>query len=208
VSRPEYKKDFPARLKKARLERNLTLKQLAAAVGVSFQTVQRWETGERVPEFIAATNLARVLQDALGEPWLLVHAEPPTIREIPIQAYVAAGRPIDEVIEDQTVAVDPDFIRVAGDVCALRVRGESMLDHHILDNDVLICRKTTEPRNKSVVVVDLRDGMGASVKFWSRRGDTVRLSSNPEAANGEQFSFSAVKLGKVYEIVGLVRSLK
>lgn len=206
LSRPVYKKDFHVQFAKARAVSGLTLKGLAAKIGVSFQTIQRWEKGIRTPERIAAQKAAHVLQSDFGEPWLTEFSRQP-ITEIPVVAYVAGGRPIDEVIEGETVSVDPSFIRIIGDICALKVKGDSMVGQHIVENDILICRRTAEPRNKSVVVVDFREGIGASVKFWYRRGDAVRLSSDRDANEGEKFEYSAAKLGKVYEVVGLVRSL-
>lgn len=208
LSRPNYKKGFPARLTAARDRAKLTLEQLAAKVGVSFQTIQRWEKGERKPERISAQRLAEVLQDNLGEPWLSQYATS-RLQTIPIVAKVAAGKPIDFEVEDETITVDPEFIHLYGDICALRVMGDSMIEHHILDRDVLICHRTPEPRNGSIVVVDFREGIGASVKFWTQKGDTVRLASEryPQV-NSERFEYSTAKLGKVYEVVGLIRSLR
>jgi repressor LexA len=208
MSRPNYKKGFPGRLTTARRRLDLSLKQLGDMVGVSLQTIQRWEKDERKPERISAQRLAEVLQDDLGEPWLSQYATS-RLQTIPVVAKVAAGRPIDFEVEDETITVDPEFIHTYGDICALRVTGESMVEHHILDKDVLICRRTPEPRNGSIVVVDFREGIGASVKFWTRKGDVVRLASerHPQG-DSEQFEFSAAKLGKVYEVVGLVRSLR
>jgi SOS-response transcriptional repressor LexA len=207
LSRPVYKKDFHVRFQRARADSKLTLKELATRVGVSFQTIQRWEKGERTPERIAAQKAAQVLQTDFGEPWLSRYASE-TLVEIPVIAFVAGGRPIDQVIEGETVAVDPRIIKITGEICGLKVKGDSMTDQHILDQDVLICRKTAEPRNKSIVVVDFREAIGASVKFWYRRGDAVRLSSDRDAKEGEKFEYSAAKLGKVYEIVGLIRSVR
>jgi len=206
LSRPVYKKDFHLHFERARKHSKLTLKELGAKIGVSFQTIQRWEKGERTPERIAAQKAAQVLQSDFGETWLSDYAREPLV-EIPVVAIVAGGQPIDEVIEGESISVDPAIIKITGEICALKVRGNSMVGQHILDKDIIICRKTAEPRNKSVVVVDFREGIGASVKFWYRRGDAVRLSSDREAHEGEKFEYSAAKLGKVYEVVGLVRSL-
>ena len=51
----------PARLKRAREEKEFTQKALAAAVGVSYQTYQFWEHGRQVPRVDSLLRLAEVL---------------------------------------------------------------------------------------------------------------------------------------------------
>jgi repressor LexA len=208
VSRPDYKKSFPDRFKRARKLSGLTLKQLAPRVGVSFQTIQRWETGERTPERIAAQKAAEVLQDSFGEPWLTSYATKQQ-RDVPVEARVAAGRPIEYYeAGDETITIDPNFIRSAGDLTALRVSGDSMVEDHILNGDILICRKTPEPRKSSIVVVDFKGQRGASVKHWERKGDVIYLSSDPDLPISEKQAFQTWEVGKVFEVVGLIRSLR
>jgi SOS-response transcriptional repressor LexA len=147
----------------------------------------------------------RKLNDPLGLESLV------DLREVPIVAKVAAGEPIDER-EEGHVAVDPDLIPITKDACALRVKGESMVAHHILDQDTLICRKTAEPRNRSVVVVDFLES-GATVKFWHRSNGKMWLSPDPEAkspdeAQGQIFEYSETRQGKVYEVTGLIRKMR
>ena len=43
------RKEFAYRLKDLRMEKGLTLKQLSEHIGVSFNTISRWEREERVP---------------------------------------------------------------------------------------------------------------------------------------------------------------
>lgn len=59
----------------ARERLSLTLKQLEKEVGVSFQTIQRWEKGERIPERSNAIRLAEICGEDFGQAWLKPHAQ-------------------------------------------------------------------------------------------------------------------------------------
>ena len=66
-----------------------------------------------------------------------------------------------------------------GDVFALEVSGESMINEQICDGDYVICRKTATAENGQVVVA-LIDGGEATLKTFYREGDRVRLQpANP-----------------------------
>ncbi len=52
------RKEFAYRLKDLRMEKGLTLKQLSEHIGVSFNTISRWEREERVPNIENIVTLA------------------------------------------------------------------------------------------------------------------------------------------------------
>ncbi len=53
------RKEFAYRLKDLRMEKGLTLKQLSEHIGVSFNTISRWEREERVPNIENIVALAK-----------------------------------------------------------------------------------------------------------------------------------------------------
>ena len=59
--------DFGARLAYLRKEARLTQEELAEKIGVSRQTVTRWETGETIPALDALINLAAAFAISLNE---------------------------------------------------------------------------------------------------------------------------------------------
>ena len=122
--------------------------------------------------------------------------------EVPILGTVPAGRPI-EAIEDRqgTVAVSS---RIRGELFALKVRGDSMIDDGILEGDVVIVRKQHEAQNGDVVIAMI-DGE-ATVKRFEKKGTRARLlPANPRYAPIEiPPSREPVIQGKV---VGLHRDL-
>jgi repressor LexA len=99
-------------------------------------------------------------------------------RGLPLLGRIAAGSPIlaEENI-DERVNVDPGLFRPRADFL-LRVRGDSMKDANILDRDLLAVHRTSQVRNGQIVVA--RIGNEATVKYYRRQGDLVRLlPANP-----------------------------
>jgi repressor LexA len=92
---------------------------------------------------------------------------------IPIVGTVSAGLPqlAVESIEG-FCAVSPEWIK--GDGCFfLKVRGDSMIEAHILDGDLALIRPQSTAENGEIVVV-LIDG-AATLKRFYHEGDHIRL---------------------------------
>ncbi len=126
---------------------------------------------------------------------------------IPLLGRIAAGAPITAVenLED-TIPLRPDWLGTGGqDVFALRVRGDSMIDAHIVDGDLVLVRKQ-ESAGSGDIVAALLDGE-ATVKRLGREGGAVVL--RPEHPTMKPIVVEAGRgdfriLGKV---VGIVRQL-
>ena len=99
--------------------------------------------------------------------------------DVPILGTVPAGRPV-EAVENMLGSLSiPD--RWRGDVYALRVTGESMIDAGILDGDYVIVKKQSEAEDGDIIVA-LLDGE-ATVKYLERKNGRVRLlPANPRFA--------------------------
>lgn len=101
---------------------------------------------------------------------------------VPIVGEVAAGSPIlaEEMVEgelelDSTLVPDPRCY-------LLRVRGESMINAHICDGDLILVRPQLEARNGEIVVVLIEDSV--TLKRYFKREGFVELK--PE--NGQMAS--------------------
>ena len=98
---------------------------------------------------------------------------------IPLVGRVAAGSPIlaIEHIESR-YRVDPQMFTPRADYL-LRVRGLSMRDAGILDNDLLAVHATTQVRNGQIVVARLGDEV--TVKRYQQEGYHAKLlPENPD----------------------------
>lgn len=92
---------------------------------------------------------------------------------IPVVGHVAAGEPImsEQHIEDY-YPIDPGLFYPRADYL-LRVRGMSMCDIGILDNDLLAVHATKDVHNNQIVVARVEDEV--TVKRFRQRGNIVTL---------------------------------
>ena len=105
--------------------------------------------------------------------------EPGGTVELRLAGRVAAGKPIEAILDYETVKV-PEELLGRGENFALRVKGDSMVGDGICDGDVIIVRRSGDAENGQTVVA-LIDDHEATVKRFRRNGDgTVTLSpANP-----------------------------
>jgi repressor LexA len=97
--------------------------------------------------------------------------------DIPLLGAVPAGRPI-EAIADSGMGFVTIPAKWRGELYALRVTGESMIEAGILDGDFVVVHKQADARNGDIIVAMI-DGE-ATVKYLERRGAQVRLlPANP-----------------------------
>jgi repressor LexA len=109
----------------------------------------------------------------------LAGAPPSGRRTVPILGRIAAGLPLlAEENREGDLAVDVSALPGGGeDVFALRVRGESMIDAHICDGDLVLVRRQDSAQPRDIVVALLDDGADAeaTVKRYFRDGERVVL---------------------------------
>ena len=120
--------------------------------------------------------------------------------EIPLLGLVAAGQPIEAILAHETVSAPKSMIG-RGRMFALRVRGDSMIDENIQDNDIIIVSSQETAENGQMVVA-LIDGNYATVKKFYREPDFIRL----EPAN-PQFKPIFIKTPGRLQVQGVVRGL-
>ena len=120
--------------------------------------------------------------------------------EIPLLGLVAAGQPIEAILAHETVAA-PKNMMGRGRMFALRVRGDSMIEENIQDNDIIIVSSQQTAENGQMVVA-LIDGNYATVKKVYKETDFIRL----EPAN-PQFKPIFIKTPERIQIQGIVRGL-
>src|SRR5262249_21865051 len=82
--------------------------------------------------------------------------------DIPLLGVVAAGQPIEAVLNNEVISIPADMLG-RGRTFALRVRGDSMIDENIVDGDFVIVESRQTAINGQVVVA-LVDGAEATVK--------------------------------------------
>ncbi len=93
---------------------------------------------------------------------------------LPIVGEIAAGLPI-QALEGHEERIEVSFALAGTErAYALRVRGQSMIDEHICDGDLVIVRPQETARNGDIVVALLADN-GVTLKKFYHEGDRIRL---------------------------------
>jgi repressor LexA len=120
---------------------------------------------------------------------------------LPLVGHVAAGQPIvaEENIEEYIQT--PGFAGGDDGSYLLRVRGESMKDVGILENDLVVVKPQDTARDGEIVVALV--GEEATVKRFFQEADHVRLQPENEAMEPIR-SRDVRVLGRV---VGLMRNI-
>ncbi|HTS25992.1 MAG TPA: transcriptional repressor LexA [Bryobacteraceae bacterium] len=97
----------------------------------------------------------------------------PQLREIPLLGRIAAGSPVESV-EQREVLNFADFAG-HGDTYALEVRGNSMIDDHICDGDLILLERVTQVHDGDIVVALVAGSETTLKRFYREQNDMIRL---------------------------------
>ena len=99
--------------------------------------------------------------------------------EVPLLGKIAAGVPV-EAMEDRTKLSFSDFLGNS-DTFALQVRGESMIDDHICDGDMVLIERNQDFRDGDIVVALVKGTETSLKRIYREPRNMVRL----QPANSE-----------------------
>ena len=102
-----------------------------------------------------------------------------SLREIPVVGRVAAGTPIlaEENIEETMIL--PEEMVGSGELFILRVRGESMIQAGIMNDDYIVVHRQMNANNGEIVVAMIDDE--ATVKRFYKENGHIRLQPENDA---------------------------
>jgi len=153
-----------------------TMQELADMLGVNKVTVFEHVTGlEKKGLLRRSRHRARSLE--LTEHGRAVFPDD-SRHTLPLVGHIAAGSPIEAVENRESVDLE-DLFASRNDAFVLRVRGDSMIDEHIRDGDLVVAEQRSTARNGETVVALLEDGDATLKKFY-RENNRIRLQpANP-----------------------------
>lgn len=151
-----------------------TLKDIAERIGVKSLSTAHFHL-ERLED----KGFIRRGEDGFLE---LIESSKPQLgpTAVPLVGVIAAGVPI-EAIEDVTmIDIPSSMISGRGEVFCLEVNGESMIDAHICDRDIVVVRQQENATDGDIVVAILEDG-SATLKTFRRlkNGKVMLIPANP-----------------------------
>lgn len=96
-----------------------------------------------------------------------------SIPEVPLLGRIAAGSPV-EAVEQREILNFADFAG-NGDTFALEVCGNSMIDDHICDGDMILIERVAQARDGDIVVALVTGSETTLKRFYRESPDTIRL---------------------------------
>lgn len=181
-------------IKKARLQQNMTLDDVARIVGVSRQTIQRYESGvignipsdriEKIAKALHTTPGALMGWDSdtqkQDDTPLPEGAFRPALKRVPMLGYAAAGEPLENLDGQDTYYVETDS-KYRVDFC-ITVRGDSMINAGINDGDIVFVRRQPEAENGQVACVEIERSRVCIKRFYKTDNGVMLVSENPKYA--------------------------
>jgi repressor LexA len=121
--------------------------------------------------------------------------------ELPLAGRIAAGSPIEAVEDTQTVNLNDLFVP-DGNTYLLEVRGQSMIDDHLCDGDLVVVQKRNTARDGEIVVALLPDGEATLKRIYREKG-RIRL----QPANNDMAPIYTDSVDIQGVVIGLVRTM-
>lgn len=132
-------------------------------------------------------------------------------RVVPIIGTIAAGEPIPvpsadtwHYDYDETITLDRERLGSSGDVFALRVKGDSMIEDNVEDGDLVVLRAAQTAQNGEMVAAWLEREQETTLKRFYLEGERVRLQ--PRNARLSPIYTEADNVRIQGKVIDLVRS--
>jgi len=178
-----------------------TLSEIAEAIGVSslstiYGHLVALEKKGLIRRYKGALRGIEILRsDLLSEVQQL---------EIPVLGFIAAGQPIEPYTDPgATVVIPKSMVSGKRRAFILQVKGDSMIEEGILDNDYIIVEEQETANNGEVVVAVLENGF-ATLKRFFREKNKIRL----EPANSKMKPIWVPEVQIKGKVVGVIRSFR
>ncbi|MEY2363217.1 XRE family transcriptional regulator [Lysinibacillus capsici] len=199
------------RIKKARLDRGLTLLEVAERLGKTEATIQRYESGniknlknDTIEDLASVLNVSPAYLmgwDTNFIPTNIISLSPTTVK-IPILGKIACGDPI--TAEENLIGYryeSPDLLP-NGKLIFLQAKGDSM-EPTIPNGSYVLIREQPDVENGEIAAVLVNGDTEATLKRVKKQGDTVFLmpdnprhepyvitSDNPASIIGKAIRFT------------------
>ena len=176
-----------------------TLDEAARALGVSKITIHE-HLNQLTKKGAIHRDRAKARAVAiLYDPDAPTAGEPQGVQPtIPLVGRIAAGRPI-EALEDREEIQLTDLVPTGDRMYLLRVRGNSMIEDHIADGDLVVVERRETAHDGDIVVAILEDEVATLKRFYREPNGMVRL----QPANAEMAPLFTSRV----ELRGIVRGV-
>jgi len=121
--------------------------------------------------------------------------------ELPLLGRIAAGQPVEAFEQPETISLAD----IAGqkDVFVLRVKGDSMIEDHIVDGDFILVERTAQVAEGDIVVA-LVNGSETTLKRFRREPDG-RIRLQPANARMKPVLLAPEQVAVQGRLIGILR---
>jgi len=151
-----------------------TLKEIAKHIGVKSASTAHFHL-----ERLEQKGFINRGSDGLLE---LINVSKPELgpTAVPLVGVIAAGMPIEAIENKVMMDIPSSMISARGEAYCLEVSGDSMIDAHICDGDIVVINKQDEAENGQIVVALLEDGTATLKKYRRlKNGKVMLIPANP-----------------------------
>ena len=119
---------------------------------------------------------------------------------MPLLGRIAAGVPV-EAIENQATLSFSEFLGHS-ETYALEVRGESMIEDHICDGDMVLIERTPDFRDGDIVVAVVQGSDASLKRVYREPRNMIRLQPSNAAMKPMYYPASDVEIrGKLLAVL-------
>lgn len=124
--------------------------------------------------------------------------------QLPLVGYIAAGEPIEAIENDlATVTVSSDLVSKTKRCFVLRVRGDSMIEEGIFNNDDVVVQQQETAQNGDIVVALIDNGFATLKTFYREKNGMIRLQ--PANKNMDPMYFPEEEVTIQGKVSGVIR---
>ena len=130
---------FSQNLRRLRLGKNLTQEQLASTLGVSVQSVSRWECGNTLPDVMLLPEIAKLYGVTVDDLYRADARGYPSYAQRLLAVYEASGRSEDFLAAEQEFTRMPASVLTADDL-----RSWGVLYHYMMKHSAIQAQRKLE----------------------------------------------------------------
>jgi len=132
---------------------------------------------EHITELV---NKGYLLRDEKSPRGIAVIPKKKQYMEIPLLGLIRAGKPIEaiETVNEFIRIVREPFLK--GNIYALKVEGDSMIEEGIFDNDIIIAKKQSVADNGDMVVAIIDENEATLKKLYVEKNKIKLQPANPK----------------------------
>ena len=154
-----------------------SVRELARILDLSCSTTHQHLRALQKKGFLATDGTAHGIALKLAE--APIEISPRNLIQVPLVGTIAAGSPIEAFeVADDPLVLSADMAPEGS--YALRVQGNSMIDDHILDGDLIVIRPQQRVEQGEIAVALLDDGTATLKRVYRDKGKVRLQPANEE----------------------------